>query len=558
VTEAALLNDELTARIEDWIAHDPDPDTVTALQEQRDAALAGDEEAAADLMDAFTGILMFGTAGLRGRLAPGPNRMNRAVVDRTAAGLAAYLVANNGKAVVIGYDARRKSDLFARDTAEIMEAAGITAHLLPSALPTPVTAYAIRYLGCDAGVMVTASHNPPDDNGYKVYTGDGSQIVPPVDSDIAACIDAVGPADEIAKSETYTVCGDDVLTSYKDRAVGLLLPGGARDIKAVYTAMHGVGGQVFEDVIVQGGFHRADPVKEQFKPDPRFPTLAFPNPEEPGAMDLSLALAADDDADVIIANDPDADRCAAGIRTRDGGYRMLTGDEVGALFGYWIVERAKLRGEELKGTFANSIVSGTLLSEIAKANGVDFAQTLTGFKWISKAPNLIYGYEEALGYCVDPAAIKDKDGINASLLMLELAAKLKDEGRGIQDVLDDLAREHGVHKTAPYSVRVEDLQLIQDAMARLRANPPTEIGGRPVEAWDDLAEGQDGLPPTDGLRFYMDGARAIVRPSGTEAKLKCYLEVRVPVEGDDVAAARAEAETQMAVLRAGAAEAIGP
>ncbi len=549
--DAALLR---TAR--EWLAADPDPETVAELSALLAEAEAGRPDAAAELADAFDGTLQFGTAGLRGRLGPGSNRMNRVVVARAAAGLAAYLVANAADplTVVVGYDARRNSEVFAHDTARIMAGAGITAMVLPTALPTPVLAFAIRELGCAAGVMVTASHNPPEDNGYKVYLGDGSQIVPPADAEISAAIAAVGAMDSIPRSDDYRILDGSVLDSYVARAVSLL-GGGPRQVSAVYTAMHGVGGEVFIRAARQAGFPEPTKVAAQFDPDGRFPTVSFPNPEEPGAMDLSLADARAQHADLIIANDPDADRCAAGIRCADD-YRMLTGDEVGALLGWWIAERGRRDDSPATGVYAESIVSGTLLERIAADAGLGYATTLTGFKWISKVPGLRFGYEEALGYCVDPAAVKDKDGITASLLMLEMVAALKAEGRGPQDVLDELARRFGLHATSQLSVRVSDLALIADAMARLRANPPALIGGREVLGMVDLAAGADGLPPTDGLRFTLADARVIVRPSGTEPKLKCYLQVVVPVDGE-IADARATAQSELDALRAGVGESLG-
>ena len=548
------LDDSLLATARAWRAEDPDPVTAEELSVLITRAQNGDPEAVVELVDAFDGTLQFGTAGLRGRLGPGSNRMNRIVVARAAAGLAAYLVAHGGSSVVVGYDARRNSDVFARDTARIMAGAGITAMVLPEALPTPVLAFAIRELGCSAGVMVTASHNPPDDNGYKVYLGDGSQIVPPADSEISACIAAVGSLDTIRQSDDYQTLDGAVLDAYVARAVSLLGTG-SRDVSAVYTAMHGVGGEVFMRAVRDAGFGTPTAVAAQFAPDGRFPTVSFPNPEEPGAMDLSLADARSQHADVIIANDPDADRCAVGIRTGDD-YRMLTGDEVGALLAWWIAERGRRDGTPAKGVYAQSIVSGTLLERIAADAGLGYATTLTGFKWISKVPDLRFGYEEALGYCCDPVAVKDKDGITASLLMLELVAALKAQGQGPQDVLDELARKFGLHETSQLSVRVSDIALIADAMARLRADPPTSLGGREVIRMDDLERGVDGLPPTDGLRFSLADARVIVRPSGTEPKLKCYLQVVVPVK-DEVAEARSKAESELSALRSSVAEALG-
>jgi phosphomannomutase len=436
-----------------------------------------------------------------------------------------------------------------------MAGAGITAMVLPSALPTPVLAFAIRELGCDAGVMVTASHNPPDDNGYKVYLGDGSQIVPPADGEIAACIAAVGAWASIPQSDDFQTLDGAVLDSYVSRAVSLL-GNGPREVSAVYTAMHGVGGEVFLRAVAGAGFPAPTKVAEQFDPDARFPTVNFPNPEEPGVMDLALTEARAQGADVIIANDPDADRCAVGIRTAED-YRMLTGDEVGALLAWWIAERGRRAGKPVQGVYAQSIVSCVLLEHIAADAGLGYAATLTGFKWIAKVPDLRFGYEEALGYCCDPEAVKDKDGITASLLMLEMVAALKAEGRGVQDVLDDLARRFGLYATRQLSVRVPDILLIADAMGRLRADPPTVLGGRGVVRTDDLQTGADGLPPTDGLRFTMKDARVIIRPSGTEPKLKCYLQVVVPVTGD-IDQARAIAQAELDAVRAGVAQRLDP
>lgn len=554
MTGASHLNGHLVDAAQAWLAEDPDPATAQELALLLDSARSGDGDAIAELTDAFAGTLEFGTAGLRGRLGPGSNRMNRVVVARAAAGLARYLVAQNGTdgtRVVIGYDARRNSDVFARDTARIMAGTGISAMVLPRALPTPVLAFAIRELGCAAGIMVTASHNPPADNGYKVYLGDGSQIVEPADVAIADCIAGIGPIAGIAVSDDYRLLDNAVLDAYVSRAV-TLLPPGPRKLTAVYTALHGVGGQIFMRVAREAGFERPWTVAAQFDPDGEFPTVSFPNPEEPGAMDLSLAEARARDVDIIIANDPDADRCAVGIRAGDG-YRMLSGDEVGTLLGWWIIERARRKDEKLDGVYARSIVSSDLLQQIAVDASLGYAATLTGFKWIARVPHLKFGYEEALGYCVDPQAVKDKDGITASLLVLELAAALKAEGRGPQDALDDLAQKYGVYATSQLSVRVSDLSLISGAMARLRSHPPTEIGGRRVRSFDDLEQGCDGLPPTDGLRFHMDDARVIIRPSGTEPKVKCYLQIVVPVAGD-VNQARSTARGALDTLSSGVSE----
>lgn len=539
--------DALVERARAWIADDPDPQTRAELAALVDRVTdgLGAQEARDDLADRFAGTLEFGTAGLRGELGAGPRRMNRAVVIRAAAGLARWLRARDGGAVVVGFDARYNSDVFARDTCAVMEAAGVEAMVLPRPLPTPVLAFALRYLGADAGVMVTASHNPPRDNGYKVYLGDGSQIAPPTDTEIAAEIAAVDAVASVPRADDGWVTLDDsVLEAYLDRAAGLLDESGPRELSIVYTPLHGVARDVVLAAFERAGFAAPVVVPTQADPDPDFPTVAFPNPEEPGALDAALALATGTGADLVLANDPDGDRCAVAVP--DGrGWRMLTGDEVGVLLGWHLMTRGAT------GTFANSIVSSTLLGRIAEAAGVGHAETLTGFKWITKAPGLRYGYEEALGYCCDPEGVKDKDGVTAALLVAELAAALKSRGRTLLDVLDDLARVHGLHLTGQVSVRVTDLAVIGSLMARLRSAPPSDLGGMAVQGTDDLLDPGGPLPPTDGLRFRLvGGARVIVRPSGTEPKVKCYLEVVEPVAGGDVAAARAAAGARLDALRA--------
>ncbi len=534
-----------------WADADPDDDTRTELRELIASAEGGDAAALAELEDAFAGTLQFGTAGLRGKLGPGPNRMNLVVVARAAAGFARYLGERGGGAVVIGYDARSKSDLFARVTAEIMTGAGLRAMVLPEALPTPVLAFAIRHLGCAGGVMVTASHNPPQDNGYKVYLGDGSQIVPPADAEISghiADVTALGPVADLPHGDEWETLGDDVVASYVARATTLLEPGPPASVRIAYTAMHGVGGQVFVRVLREAGFAAPRVVAEQFTPDGAFPTVAFPNPEEPGAMDLAIATAAGSDVDLIIAHDPDADRCAVGVPTPDG-WRMLTGDEVGTLLGWWIASGN--RRVARRGVLAESIVSSSLLAEIAADFHLAYAQTLTGFKWIARVPDLMFGYEEALGYCVDPNGVRDKDGITAALMIVEMATRMLYKGRTLTDVLDDIALQHGVYATSQVSVRVSDLSRIAEVMAALRTTPPTSVAGVPVASFEDLEEGADGLPPTDGLRFTLaSGARIIVRPSGTEPKVKCYLQSVVPVVDDDLIAARAQAGSELRAMAA--------
>ncbi len=516
---------ELARVIAAWVAQDPDPQTRERIEELLTAVEAGDPAGLAELTDAFTGRLEFGTAGLRGALGPGPNRMNRVVVGQAAAGLATYLHDQGltGGPVLIGFDARHQSDVFARDTAEIMAGAGFDAMLTSAPLPTPVVAFGIGHFGCVAAVVVTASHNPPQDNGYKVYLGDGSQIVPPADAEISERIQEVTRhhLDDIPRASTYQVLGDELVTAYLARLASLVPDEAPRRLSWVYTPLHGVGGGIVEQAIDASGFDLPAVVAEQAEPDPNFPTVAFPNPEEPGAIDLALDLARRHDADLVVANDPDADRCAVAAPI-DGQWRMLRGDELGALLG----DDALRRG--VQGTYACSIVSSSLLSAMAAAYDQPFVYTLTGFKWIGRVPGLAYGYEEAIGYCVDPAVVPDKDGISALIRVLTLAAELKADGQTVSDRLDEITRTYGVYETDQLSVRVADLTLIADAMAKLRALPPTELVGELVEVVD-LAAGSSELPPTDGVLITGPTIKIVVRPSGTEPKLKCYLEARSSV-----------------------------
>ncbi|MUN40408.1 phospho-sugar mutase [Actinomadura litoris] len=536
---------DLRARAELWLAQDPDPATRDELR----AILGADDEKA--LADRFGARLEFGTAGLRGELGAGPNRMNRVTVMRAAAGLAACLP--RGGRVIVGFDARHGSRRFADDTAAVLAGAGLRPEVFAEPVPTPVLAHFTRaFDDVVAGVMVTASHNPPRDNGYKVYWGDGAQIVPPQDTEISAAIDAVGRVDELPLGDGWPVHRDTEL--YLDAVASLRL-GDARDISVVYTPMHGVGRDVLLQAFERAGFPAPLVVPEQADPDPDFPTVAFPNPEEPGALDLALALAAERGADLVIANDPDADRCSVAVPTPDG-WRALTGDEVGGLLAEHVLRHTS-GGDRL---VATTIVSSSLLADIAAAHGVRFAESLTGFKWIMKAARpgdrLVFGYEEALGHSVGDdrgVLVNDKDGVGAALAVAALAAEAKRDGRTLLDLLDDQAERYGPHATAQLSVRVEDLSLISGAMARLRAAPPTELAGRAVVASDDLALGEGGLPPTDGLRFRLEGgARIVVRPSGTEPKLKCYLEVVLPA-----GTARTRAAADLEALKAAIATALG-
>jgi phosphomannomutase len=523
--------------------HDGDRAEIAALIEAADVG---------ELAVRFAGPLTFGTAGLRGPLRAGPAGMNAAVVTRAAAGLARYLADSGhaGGGVVIGYDARRRSDEFVRISAEVLAGAGFAVQVLPKALPTPVLAFAVRHLGCAAGVMVTASHNPPDDNGYKVYLGDGAQLVPPADRLIEDAISAVGPARDIQLSDEWHTLGDEIEADYVAAVVAALEPSrvpARADLVVAYTAMHGVGANTTRAVFAAAGLAAPDSVAEQDEPDPTFRTVAFPNPEEPGAVDLLVALSARAGADVAIAQDPDADRCSVVC-----GGRQLTGDEVGALLADWLLRRG------VRGTYASSLVSGSLMHVVAGAAGQPSEETPTGFKWIMRAgaPErpLVFGYEEALGYSVAPSVVKDKDGISAALAVALLAAELKASGRTLLDRLDELAREHGLFVTGQLSVRVEDLTIISGAMERVRAAPPSSLLGRAV-AFADLAL-ED--PPVDAVRLLGDGVRVIVRPSGTEPKLKAYLETVVPVHDDaGLIAARGRGEDELDQLRAEMTVALG-
>ena len=538
---SAVISAELRAEVEEWIALDPDPKTAAQLQSWLDS------ENIEELNSAFSGFLQFGTAGLRGPIGPGPSRMNRAVVARAAAGIAAYMKERGLSSVVIGRDARYGSEDFTFESAAIFSGAGMKVYVLPRPLPTPVLAYAVRDLNVDCGIMVTASHNPPQDNGYKVYLGgvvDGinynaSQIVSPADEQISAHIATQNH--ELTRADVWEILNDDVLDRYVARTARIAPD--VYPVRAIYTAMHGVGTETVEKVFAKAAY--ADPilVKAQTDPDPDFPTVAFPNPEEPGAIDLSLVVAREHDGDVVIANDPDADRCAAAIN--DGGtWRMLSGDELGALFGEYLASNSPEKYRER--CFANSIVSSSLLSKIANHHGIEFHETLTGFKWLAKLENLGFGYEEAIGYSVDPQTVNDKDGVSAAIALARIAGELKSQGSSISQYLKKIREKYGFHKTIQISIRVADLHNISRVLNAIRAAVPSEIAGYKVERFDDLLNPSGDLPPTDGVRFYLEeGIRVIIRPSGTEPKVKCYIEV---VRNGDTPEDHAAAEAIIAKL----------
>lgn len=568
-----------------WLAQDPDPETRAELEHLLRAAEAGDASADAELDDRFGRRLAFGTAGLRGRLGAGSNRMNRVLVTQAAAGLAAYLLARPahprhpdqeispiqgdsggegpdsaespdlGRApvIVIGYDGRKNSEVFARVSAEVLAGAGLRAILLPRMLPTPLLAYAVRRLDADAGIMVTASHNPPDDNGYKVYLGGadaGSQIVPPADAEIAAEIARVAGGDirDLPRSGAYETADESVVRDYvaATAAVGPAGPGAA-GLRWVYTAMHGVGAETFAAVVAAAGYPAWIPVAAQLDPDPAFPTVAFPNPEEPGAMDLALETARQADAELVIAHDPDADRLAVAIpdASAPGGWRRLSGNEVGLLLGWRAAQAAAGGG----GTLASSLVSSPGLRAVAERYGLEYRATLTGFKWISRVPALVYGFEEALGYLVNPATVRDKDGVSAAVAVLELATRARAEGRDLAALLAEFADTFGHFASDQVSLRFDDLSAIERIMAALRAQHPSRLGETAVTRVDDLLDGVDGLPPGDVLRFELaDGARVLVRPSGTEPKLKAYLDVRAETPEAAAQSLRALAAAVRALL----------
>ncbi|MGM7669364.1 phospho-sugar mutase [Microbacterium sp. A93] len=601
-----VLEPALVAAAVEWARQDPDDGDRAVLEAEIAAAQGGDGTAAASLASRFAGPLAFGTAGLRAEEGPGPARMNRAVVRRTAAGLASYLLGrldaldlpatapaaspavtpattaavtprpagveadrkSRRPRVVVGYDARRGSRGFALDSAAVFTAAGLDTILLPSALPTPVLAFAVRHMDADAGVMVTASHNPPTDNGYKVYLGGrmtdeagrGAQITTPSDREIAECIDHEAPLDSIPLAQDgWAVAERGIAAAYRLAACRVLDPEKTahRRLNVVYTPLHGVGGTILPDLFEDAGFDRPFVVPEQAEPDPAFPTVAFPNPEEPGVMDLALAAARARGADLVVANDPDADRLALAVPdpAAEGGWRMLTGDEVGVLLGRHLMGRLRPAGAVV----ANSVVSSRLLSRMAAEAEVPHETTLTGFKWISRVPGLGYGYEEALGYCTAPEMVRDKDGMTAALVAAELAAELADRGLTLVDALDEVALRFGVTATGQLSVRVADLALLESMMTGLRREPPQTLAGQAVVETMDLAGGYRDLPGTDALMYTTaDDSRVIVRPSGTEPKLKCYLEVVRPVSAPaELPAVRAEAAAGLAALSASIGAALG-
>jgi phosphomannomutase len=561
-----LPSGEVTAQARAWIADDPSPADQAELAGLLDAAGqpgAVGQAALAELADRFAGRLEFGTAGLRGAMGAGPNRMNRAVVRAATMGLAHWLherwPAAAQAGVVLGWDARHRSAEFAAEAAAVLTGAGIPVHLLPDRSPTPLLAFAVRYLSCGAGVMITASHNPPADNGYKLYLGDGAQIVPPVDAQIEAAIRELGPLSGAVlgppDGPLITRHGSEIAEAYLTAVVSAAPAAGeARDLTLVYTPLHGVAGSLMLQAIERAGYPPPHVVAAQAQPDPGFPTVSFPNPEEPGALDLSLAEAARLGADLVLASDPDGDRLAVAVPdpAAGGGWRALTGDQVGSLLGAYLLDVTAGGPGTQRRLVASTVVSSVMLASIAAAVGVQYVETLTGFKWIVRAADdqpgsrFVFGYEEALGYAVGDV-VRDKDGIGAALALLSLASRARAAGQGLLDRWDSLEAAHGVHLRAQLTVPT---RAPGEIMAGLRAAPPAELAGQPVLDVADLAGGGP-LPPSDVLIFRLLGSRVVVRPSGTEPKLKCYLEVVEPVTDDGLPAARARAAARLAPLRAG-------
>ncbi|SFS41217.1 phospho-sugar mutase [Saccharopolyspora flava] len=507
-----MTQPDVRAAAEQWIADDVDPQAQDELRGLLDSP---------ELADRMSGMPRFGTAGMRAPVRAGANGMNRAAVVRTTAGVASWLVQQGlgGGIVVVGRDARHGSEDFAHDVAGVLSAAGFDVRMLPEPLPTPVLAHATRALEAVAGIQITASHNPPQDNGYKLYLGGGIQLVGPADTEIEAAIAKTPAANAVSRKRNWTQL-ESALDDYLAR-VSALPRGGDREVRVAATALHGVGAKALRRALQRAGFDDVHFVASQSDPDPDFPTVGFPNPEEPGATDELLQLASDINADLAIALDPDADRCALGVREGDS-WRMLRGDETGVLLAWHVL--STLDESAPDPLVATTIVSSSMLRSIAAEFGVRYDETLTGFKWLVRAGDgegtgLVYAYEEALGLSVDPDRVRDKDGISAAVLACDLTASLLASGDHLLDLLDELSTEHGVHATGQVSVRVADLAVIPRIMRRLRERPPSELSGVTVAV-------RDLLPDTDALVLTGDGGlRVVIRPSGTEPKLKCYLQV---------------------------------
>ncbi len=530
----------LEREVRAWIEEDPEPADRAELEHLLATG------ARAELQSRFAGELRFGTAGLRGKLGAGPARVNRATVRRAVAGLAAYLHAAGtaGGGVVIGYDARHGSSALAGEAALVLTGARVRALRLPGPNPTPLLAFAVRHLDTAAGIMVTASHNPADENGLKVYLRGGALIAPPSDAEIAAAIDAVGPLSQVPLGDGGTPLGAEIAEAYLTAIVAALPPAttAADGLRIVYTPLHGVGRDLLIAAFARAGLPAPELVSAQADPDGGFPTTRRPNPEEPGTLDRALATARASGAELMLANDPDADRLAVAV-PGPGGWQVLTGDEVGALLAAYRL-RHWPRPED--GLLVSTVASSTQLERMAAEAGVAYRQTLTGFKWIMGAVaeasprRLLLGYEEALGYAVSDV-VRDKDGISAALLLCRAVLEARAAGRTLLDELDILARRFGVHATRPLSVELDGggPERAAAIMGRLRDHPPERLAGRPLVSIDDRLAGP--APHSDVLVFAADGVRLVVRPSGTEPKLKTYLQAIEPVGGAGVPAARARA-----------------
>lgn len=523
-----------------WLEQDPDPTTREELRallqragdvndpgvEIDDADDSPRAEAWRELRDRFATRLQFGTAGLRGRQEAGPNRMNRVTVAQAARGLADFLLGrDDSPSVVVGFDGRHNSDVYARDTAELMQAAGVRVLLMPRQLPTPVLAFAVRHLKAAAGVMVTASHNPKWDNGYKVYLGgedDGSQIVPPSDAEIAAAIEHVATTirvNELPRSSDYQQVSETLIDAYINETARVLRSE-PTDLTVAYTAMHGVGWETFARVLDAAGVAKPVTVTEQLEPNGEFPTVDFPNPEEAGALDLAYQTASAAGAGLIIAHDPDADRLAVAVPGPDGDWHRFGGNDIGKLLGW---RAANLLGETgASGTLATSLVSSPALSAVAERYGLDYVETQTGFKWISRAENIAYGYEEALGYLVNPETVRDKDGISAAMAILDLAFAQDREGKTLLDLDDEFTAEFGAFESRQVAIRYDTAAALPAVMAKLRAEAPMVVGAVDVAEFYDFETAE---APANILRLRLaDGTRVMIRPSGTEPKIKVYID----------------------------------
>ena len=551
------MSTELLRKAMAWIDQDPDQQTRGDLARLIERVEHGNEDALSELTSRFAGHLTFGTAGLRAEIGAGPMRMNRVVVGHAAYGLGQFLLSRAQGAplsVVVGFDARHNSEAFAQDTAEILAGMDISAHVFAFHTPTPVLAFAVRHLSADAGVMVTASHNPPADNGYKVYLGgidEGSQIVPPADEEIQAAIMASHEshkANAMPRSSAIETIDSEMVDAYRSstRTVAADFNVAGRDeLTICYTPMHGVGAGVFEALLESEGFTRVHPVMAQEQPDPNFPTVSFPNPEEPGALDLAQKLAGEVGADIIIAHDPDADRLAIAL-PREGDWVNLTGNEVGAILGASIAEKAHARGTE--GVLGFSVVSSPITHVIAQKNGLRSVETPTGFKWISRLPGLLFGFEEALGYLVNPDTVRDKDGISAGLYATCLVASLKAHGKTLWDALESVRAHYGGFASGQVSLRLDSPAVAQQLMQVVRSAPGEVFEGVEVAAVQDYLTPPEGQPEADLMRYdTAEGDRIIIRPSGTEPKLKVYLD---SLRADQGAAEKALREIETVVRSA--------